>query len=287
MALVELKDLSFKYQLADEFALKRINLKIEEGDFYAIVGANGSGKSSLCYAIRGFIPHFHRGDFSGEVLVADQSNSQRKLGEIGLDVGFVFQNPFSQISGVAMNVYEEVSFGLENLGVAKEMIAHRVEEIMTLLEIEHLRQRNPYNLSGGEQQKVAIASVMVMEPRILILDEPTSQLDPVGTEQVFKAIELMKNRGMTIILVEHKMELISYFANKVAVLKNGELLLDGPIQDVFTSPVFAHSQIKPPVYVEVNSELKKHFDYCCEEVLTHEQCTALLHSLKQRSAIEK
>jgi len=92
---------------------------------------------------------------------------------------------------------------------------------------------------------------------------------------------------MTIILVEHKMELISYFANKVAVLKNGELLLDGPIQDVFTSPVFAHSQIKPPVYVEVNSELKKHFDYCCEEVLTHEQCTALLHSLKQRSAIEK
>jgi len=94
-----------------------------------------------------------------------------------------------------MNVYEEVSFGLENLGVAKEMIAHRVEEIMTLLEIEHLRQRNPYNLSGGEQQKVAIASVMVMEPRILILDEPTSQLDPVGTEQVFKAIELMKNRG--------------------------------------------------------------------------------------------
>ncbi|NLB17764.1 MAG: ABC transporter ATP-binding protein [Syntrophomonadaceae bacterium] len=284
MALVEIKDVSFKYQLADQFSLKRINLRIEEGDFYAIVGANGSGKSSLCYAIRGFIPHFYHGELSGDVLVAGENNRQRKLGEIGLDVGFIFQNPFSQISGVAMNVYEEVGYGLENLGVGKDMIIRRVDEIIALLGIEHLRERNPYELSGGEQQKVAIASVMVMAPRILILDEPTSQLDPIGTEQVFDAIELMKNKGMTIILVEHKLELISHFANKVAVLKDGEVLLDGSIQDVFTNPMFARSGIKPPVYVQLDSELKKHFDYRCEPVLTHEQCTALLHLLKERSA---
>ncbi|MFO7266230.1 MAG: ABC transporter ATP-binding protein [Limnochordales bacterium] len=282
MALIQVENLSFQYLLGNGKALDGVSLTVEEGELCAVIGPNGSGKSSLCYAIRGFIPHFFRGQLTGDVIIDGKRNSERTLGEIGLDVGFVFQNPFTQLSGVALTVEEEIGFGLENLGVPREEIRRRVDEMLELLDIAALRDRSPYELSGGQQQKVAIASILVMQPHILILDEPTSQLDPIGTEQVFEVIDLMKRRGITVILVEHKLELISRFADKVVVLRDGRVLLSGGLREVFAHPDFERSGLKPPVYVEVSEAARRRFGVDVPVALTHEECVAVLRSVDRR-----
>src|SRR5690606_1732280 len=154
---------------------------IEKGYLYAVIGKNGSGKTTLCNLIRGFIPHFHKGELEGDFLIEGKDVREWDLGELAKKIGFIFQNPFTQISGVKDTVFEEIAYGLENLGVEVEEIKRRVKKISKLLGIEELEDKNPFELSGGQKQRVAFASVIVMEPDILVIDEPTSQLDPKGT----------------------------------------------------------------------------------------------------------
>jgi energy-coupling factor transporter ATP-binding protein EcfA2 len=159
------------------------------------------------------------------------------LSEWVTTVGLAFQNPFNQISGAKFTVFEELAFGLENIGVPRDEMKERVAEAMQLTGIGDLAERSPYSLSGGQQQRVALTSILVMQPKVLVLDEPTSQMDPIGTREVFGVIHKMAERGMTVILVEHKVEWVAQFAQRVIALKDGQILLDDAPSNVFTSPL--------------------------------------------------
>ncbi|MED2254706.1 ABC transporter ATP-binding protein [Brevibacillus parabrevis] len=256
-SVIKISNMSYKYPTGKIDVLKNINIEIEKGLLYAVVGPNGGGKTTFCNVLRGFIPHFYRGDLRGEVLVNGKNIVESTLGELSLSVGFVFQNPFIQISGVKETVFEEVAYGLENLGVHPDEIRTRVEAILKLVKIEHLRDKNPFELSGGQRQRVALASIIVMEPDILVIDEPTSQLDPQGTEEVFEIIQIMKEKGKTIILVEHKIELIAEFADRVILLHDGEIVMEGTTQDVLSDEKALSYDVMLPQYAMLGLELKK------------------------------
>ena len=236
MAVVEIRSLTYQYPATAEPALKNIDLDIEQGEFIAVVGANGAGKSTLCYALAGFIPHFFHGTISGSIITNGLNQLEASLSDIVLTVGLAFQNPFNQISGAKFTVFEEIAFGLENLGISRSEMQLRVTEIMKLTGIEDLAGRSPYALSGGQQQRVALASILVMQPEILVLDEPTSQLDPVGTREVFEVVKKLSQEGMTIFMVEHKVEWIAEFADRVIVLADGQITGQGTPQEILSSP---------------------------------------------------
>ena len=237
MAIVNLQKVTYKYPLTDTPVLRNINLQVNEGEFVAVIGPNGAGKSTLCYTLAGFVPHFFKGELTGTVEVAGNESHNSTLSEWVLHVGLAFQNPFNQISGAKYTVFEELAFGLENIGIPREEMKRRVEDAMKLTRISDLADRSPYSLSGGQQQRVALTSILVMQPKVLVLDEPTSQMDPIGTREVFGVIHSMAEQGMTVILVEHKMEWIAKFADRVIALKDGEILLDGNPSEVLTSPL--------------------------------------------------
>lgn len=251
MALVSLQNVSYKYPLAEAPALREINLQVERGEFLAIIGPNGAGKSTLCYTLAGFIPHFFKGDLTGKVEVDGQDLGQSNLNQWVLTVGLAFQNPFSQITGAKLTVYEEIAFGLENIGVPRQEIMERVEAIMALTNISDLAQRSPYSLSGGQQQRVALASILVMEPKVLVLDEPTSQLDPIGTREVFQVIKEMSARGLTVIMVEHKVEWVAEFADRVMALLDGKVILEGEPGEVLTAQLLADNGFGLSRYTQV------------------------------------
>ncbi len=237
MAIVTLQNVTYKYPLTETPVLQNVNLQIDEGEFVAVIGPNGAGKSTLCYTLAGFVPHFFKGELTGTVEVAGVETHQSSLNEWVLNVGLAFQNPFNQISGAKYTVFEEIAFGLENIGVPREEMRPRVEKALALTGISDLADRSPYSLSGGQQQRVALTSILVMEPKVLVLDEPTSQMDPIGTREVFGVIRTMAERGMTVVLAEHKVEWIAAFADRVVALKDGQVLLDGKPGEVLTSPL--------------------------------------------------
>jgi energy-coupling factor transporter ATP-binding protein EcfA2 len=237
MAIVNLTNVTYKYPLTDSPALQNVNLQVNEGEFVAVVGPNGAGKSTLCYTLAGFVPHFFKGELTGTVEVAGAESGKSNLHEWVLNVGLAFQNPFNQISGAKYTVFEEIAFGLENIGVPRDEMKVRVEEAMKLTGISDLADRSPYSLSGGQQQRVALTSILVMQPKVLVLDEPTSQMDPIGTREVFGVIRTMAKRGMTVILAEHKVEWIANFADRAVAMHEGRILLDGKPRDVLTSDV--------------------------------------------------
>ena len=248
MCYFKLKDVSYKYPLEDREILKNINLDIKKGEFWAVIGKNGSGKTTLCNVLRRFVPDFYKGELKGRITLEGKELKDYSVKEIVQKVGFVFQNPFTQISGVKETVFEEIAFGLENLALDAEDIRKRVEETLKLLHIEELRNKNPYELSGGQGQKVALASIIAMDPEIMVIDEPTSQLDPTGTEEIFEIIDILKKEGKTIILVEHKLELIAEYAEKVMVLDEGEMILSGNTEDVLKNKILMEKEIGIPQY---------------------------------------
>ena len=248
MCYFKLKDVSYKYPLEDREILKNINLDIKKGEFWAVIGKNGSGKTTLCNVLRRFIPDFYKGELKGKITLESKELKDYSAKEIVQKVGFVFQNPFTQISGVKETVFEEIAFGLEYLALDAEYIRKRVEETLKLLRIEELRDKNPYELSGGQGQKVALASIIAMDPEIMVIDEPTSQLDPKGTEEIFEIIDILKKEGKTIILVEHKLELIAEYAEKVMVLDEGEMILSGNTEDVLKNKILIEKEIGIPQY---------------------------------------
>ena len=257
MAIVNLQDVTYKYPLTDTPALQSINLRVDEGEFVAVIGPNGAGKSTLCYTLAGFVPHFFKGELTGRVEVLGKESLDSTLSEWVLNVGLAFQNPFNQISGAKYTVFEELAFGLENIGIPRDEMKMRVEEAMKLTGISDLAQRSPYSLSGGQQQRVALTSILVMQPKILVLDEPTSQMDPIGTREVFGVIRQMAERGMTVILVEHKVEWIAQFADRVIALKDGRIFLDGVPSEVLTSPLLQENGFGISRYTSVARKAKE------------------------------
>lgn len=256
MATIELRDISFTYTNTERASISEVSFAVQRGELCALVGRNGAGKTTLCNIIRGFIPRFHTGDLHGAVLIDGEDVSEHDLGALGSRIGFVFQNPFVQISGAKDSVYEEVAFGLENLGVPVEEIRRRVEETLDLINIDYLRDKNPHELSGGQKQRVAFASTLAMDPPIFVIDEPTSQLDPQGTEQIFEIIATLKERGKTIVLVEHKMELVAEFADSIVVLDEGRVVMHGSPSEVFASSALAGNEVAYPLFAEAGLALR-------------------------------
>ena len=255
MCYFKLENVSYKYPLEDREILKNINLDIKKGEFWAVIGKNGSGKTTLCNVLRRFVPDFYKGELKGRITLEGKELKNYSAKEIVQKVGFVFQNPFTQISGVKETVFEEIAFGLENLALDAEYIRKRVEETLKLLRIEELRDKNPYELSGGQGQKVALASIIAMDPEIMVIDEPTSQLDPKGTEEIFEIIDILKKEGKTIILVEHKLELIAEYAEKVMVLNEGEMILSGNTEEVLKNKILMEKEIGIPQYAALAYKL--------------------------------
>lgn len=257
MGYFKLKNVSYSYPLEDKKVLKNINFEIKKGEFWAVIGKNGSGKTTLCNILRRFVPDFYKGELTGKITLEGRELKDFSQKELVQKIGFVFQNPFTQISGVKETVFEEVAYGLENLGLEREVIISEVEKILKLLEIENLKDRNPYDLSGGQKQRVALASIIAMNPDILVIDEPTSQLDPKGTEDIFKIINLMANEGKTIILVEHKLELIAEYAQNILVLDDGEIILSGKAKEVLNNKILLEKEIGMTQYSMLSYELIK------------------------------
>ncbi len=235
--MIQLDHVTYNYPHTKHSALRDLSIEISEGSFVAIVGANGAGKSTLCAALAGFIPHHFRGELSGRVIVDGLDTATTPLAELVTRVGLVFQNPFTQLSGAKLTVAEEIAFGLENLGVPRAEMLERVKAVLGLVGLTGLEGRSPYELSGGEIQRVALACILVMEPRVLVLDEPTAQLDPIGAHQLFSAIRaLVSTRRLTVVMVEHKIEWLAAFADRIIAMQEGSIALDGAPRDVLTSP---------------------------------------------------
>jgi energy-coupling factor transport system ATP-binding protein len=223
MSYIELNEVSYRYPYTKNKAITGVTCHFDKGKFYGIIGRNGGGKTTLCNIIRGLIPHFYNGELEGEVLIDGTDVRNWNTGELSTKIGYVFQNPFTQISGIRETVFEEIALGLENLGIKKKEIIKKVIAICDQLELNDLMEKNPNNLSGGQKQRVAFASIIAMDCEMLVIDEPTSQLDPQGTEDIFKIIDTLKKSGKTILLVEHKINLIAEYCDEVLVMEKGRI----------------------------------------------------------------
>ncbi|MEO7349570.1 MAG: ABC transporter ATP-binding protein [Terrimesophilobacter sp.] len=233
--MIELNDVSYAYPDTDHFVLSHMNLSIPAGSVTGIVGASSSGKTTLAKIISGFIPHVDGGELTGTVVVDGVTIADATLADAVSHVGLVIQSPFNQISGAKFTVREELAFGLENLGTPREEMAERVNEMAELLSIGDLLDRSPYALSGGQQQLVAIASIIIMRTPVLVMDEPTSQLDPGGTRMVFDVMSKLRDTGVTIVIFEHKLELLREHTDRVHVLADHQLLIaEGPSRTMLT-----------------------------------------------------
>ncbi|MDL5351323.1 ABC transporter ATP-binding protein [Microbacterium sp. zg-YB36] len=232
--MITLSDISYAYPDAEHFALEHVDLEVAQGEIVGIVGASGAGKTTLAKIIAGFIPHVDGGELTGTVTVDGADVADLKLADAVAKVGLVIQNPFNQISGAKYTVRDEIAFGLENLGVPRAEMAQRVDAAAELLGISHLLDRSPYALSGGQQQLLAIASMVVLRTPVLVMDEPTSQLDPAGTRMVFEVLAALRDAGTTIVVFEHKVELLRQHCDRIAVIAHERVAAIGEPREILS-----------------------------------------------------
>jgi energy-coupling factor transport system ATP-binding protein len=255
--IIELKDYSWKYLNTEQPALDKINLQIEEGMFVGIIGPNGSGKTTLAYSMNGLIPGQYNGIKNGEVVVYGREVEQYEHGELQKIAGMVFSDPEAQFT--AMTVEDELVFGLENLGMSIAEIRERLEWVTELTGLEKMLLKPPYELSGGQKQRVALAAVLAMTPKILILDEPTTMLDPVSRRRVFEVLAKLKSEEHnTIIVIEHNLENLIPLADRMILLANNQLVLEDETYSFFQNmDLLTNEGIHPPGALRFFYELKK------------------------------
>jgi len=255
MDSIVVENLKYRYPSSEHLVLNNITFKLKKGEILGIIGKNKSGKSTLAQALVGLVPHFYKGAYGGNVYINGLEVMNTSVSELSRRVGIVFQNPFNQITGSKLTVYEEIAFGLENFGFNRKDIINKVDYVLDLLGLTNHKSKNPFELSGGLMQKLAIASVLAIKPDIVILDEPTSQLDPHGSEEVFLAINKLKNEGITIVLIEHKIEKMASYCDKIMILNNGECVdIDIP-NKIFSRDDLLDYGLNYPVYTQVCREL--------------------------------
>ncbi len=251
MSYIKVENLKYRYPGADRLALDDISLEIEKGSFVGVVGANGAGKSTLCQAFAGLVPGFYKGAYGGKVWIDGLEAAKTPISELCRKAGLVFQNPFNQLSGAKDTVFEEIAFGLQNFGVPKEEMIRRVTNVMKMLDIDAYGDCNPFDLSGGQMQRVALAGILAMEPDVILLDEPTSQLDPAGSEEVFRAVLKLAKSGITIIMVEQKMEKLAQYCDRLLLLHEGKQIAFDTPERIFSREDLNDYGIKAPIYTEI------------------------------------
>jgi energy-coupling factor transport system ATP-binding protein len=231
VALVDLRHVRFRYAGSDSYALNDVSLSAERGEFILLVGPSGCGKSTLLRVLNGLVPHFYEGEFEGEAKVAGLDVRSTPTHVLARHVGMVFQEPENQL--FLSSVEREIAFGLENLGLPRSEVRRRVREVLKEFNLESIKGKAPYELSGGQQQKVAIASVMALEPEILALDEPTANLDPLSALEVLTLVNrLAKEKSVLAFVVEHRLEIALRFATRMIVMLDGRVAADGGPREV-------------------------------------------------------
>ena len=229
--MITIQDMSFTYKDETKPALQEINLHVPEGGFLGVIGPAGAGKTTLARAIAGMVPHHYPGDFYGSVVVNHLDTVDSSILDLSRQVGMVFQDVDSQI--ISPLVEDELLYGLENFGIPREEIPLRMEEALQKVGIADLLERSVASLSGGQRQKVAIASIIALKPRVLVLDEPTGELDPRSSRQIFSLLkELNEEQGITVVIIEQKIMLLCEFAKELAVLSDGQIVRQGETREV-------------------------------------------------------
>lgn len=277
--MIHVKGFSFQYKNSDAFALRDMDFHIEKGDFIGIIGSCGAGKSTLTYALNGVIPHHYTGDFYGEVRVAGLDTVDSKPEDIAMHVGNVFQDIDGQM--VASVVEDEILFGLENFQVPAEEIDKRMSDALEMIGISKLRHRRISTLSGGQKQKVAIAAVVALMPDILILDEPTGELDPQSSQQIFEMLKKLNEEfGMTIVIVEQKIALLCEYVKKLMVLNKGRLILFDTAKNVLAQgDKLEEVGIHYPRVAQLASALKEKDLYQGEMPINVDEAVSMVRSV--------
>ena len=229
--IIVAKDLGFNYAGAKKPAIQGVNLSISEDEFILLTGPSGCGKTSLCRCLNGLVPNFYQGEWTGELMVDGLDVTTQPTSELSRRVGYVFQNPENQL--FALTVEKDIAFGPENLGFSRDEIRERVDVAMKITGTSALKELAPYELSGGQQQRVALAGVLAMKPSVIVLDEPTSFLDPHTAEEVMRAADdLRRELGLTIVVVEHRLDLVARYAERIVVMDGGKIVADGNLGQV-------------------------------------------------------
>ncbi|MBC8497909.1 ATP-binding cassette domain-containing protein [Candidatus Bathyarchaeota archaeon] len=255
MGIIEVRDLRYSYPNATSPALKGIDLTIDKGEFILLTGPSGCGKTTFCRTLNGLIPHFYNGDMEGEVTVTGLNIREHPTYKLAQHVGLIFQNPDNQI--FALTVEKDVAFGLENQGVPKDKMLEAIGWALETAGIDHLKDRATHEMSGGEKQRLAIASILAMKPKVLVLDEPTSFLDPLGAERIFRVLDtLNKEYEMTILLIEHRVDLATQYVDRVIIFSDGRITNQGSPEEVFTDGATRLAGVGIPRVIELNDRLK-------------------------------
>ncbi len=275
MNAVEIHDFWWRYHQGKDFVLRGIDLNIPPGSFTLVIGPNEAGKTTLMMAIKGLIPHSLSGVSKGEVLVLGEPVSKFSAPVLARRVGYVFSDP--EVQFTALTVEEEILFGLENIGVPESEIPRRIDWASRVTMIEHLLDKPPYDISGGQKQRVAIASVIAMRPDILILDEPTSMIDPVGKDAVVDICrELKTATGLTIIVVEHNVEAFAGLADHVVVVVDGRIARSGSPREILSDVEYLMSiGVHPPQVTQLFWELSKRSLYSGPLPITEDEALAI------------
>lgn len=257
MPAIQMRDVSVVYEGSQDHALKDVTIEVQEGEILLLLGRNNSGKSTFCRLLNGLIPHSIPSTLIGSIEVFGRDVRKSSVASLSTKVGMVFQEPESQL--FCMSVEEEVAFGPENLAVPREEISTRVEWALEIVGLRGYNSRSPASLSGGEMQRLAIASALSMRPRMIVLDEPAYALDPVGREDLYALLRRLKDRyGMTVIIAEHGIEEATQFCDRVAVLSDGRVLADGRPRDLLADEaLFDSAGVSAPQLSRLSSLMRR------------------------------
>lgn len=247
--VLEVEHVSFRYREREEWALRDVSLRLEAGHVLLVAGASGCGKTTLARVINGLIPRSYKGELNGRLLIHGQDTAERSLAQLSLDVATVLQDPERQILGT--KVINEVAFGLENLGLPREQVRERAQQALERLRISDLRERETFNLSGGEKQKVALAGVLAMQPSLLLLDEPLASLDPASAQEALSLIRELADQGIAVLIVEHRVEdVLRIDPDRAVFMTEGEIVFEGPPSRLAHAVDYHEVKLPAPMVVE-------------------------------------
>lgn len=280
MSIVTFKKFGWKYTGQTEWALKDINLEISENEFVCITGPNESGKTTLALAISGLVPHNYLGTMEGDLYVLGYNVKNIKPFQLSGKIGFVYSDPEAQF--ITMSVEEELAIGLENRAYSIDEIKENIKWALDIVGIsEDYLEKPPYELSGGQKQRVALAAVLATKPNVLILDEPTSMLDPIGKEEIINAIlQLNRKYKTTIILIEHRLDEVAHLANRFILLYKGRIIMDSPPSHFFENVDFLIEKgVRVPEHLQLFASLKKINLYNSALPLQKDHATKILRDM--------
>ena len=256
MSIISVNSLSFRYSYSDRYILKDISFSIDEKEFVLLAGASGCGKTTLARALVGLIPQFYEGEYNGEVRILGMDPATTPISKITSQVGFLFQNPENQI--FMTTVERDIAFSLEFRGFSREEMRERVAWAMKIMGISHLASKRIEELSGGEKQKVALAGILALKPKILILDEPTAYLSPMSARELMSMLKWLNAKlGITILLIDHRLDLAVEVAQRILVMKEGELHIDLPIKEAFKHDLSKEYGVNVPTLIKILDVIRR------------------------------